>query len=111
MRSMTALTSVRARIDRIELAWLAIAFSAAQMADLVTATRVAHEVNPIAASVAADPLVGVALKTGLVAFVIATADIVGRRRPTLARLVLIVGALAGLVGAVSNTHLMPIVIG
>ena len=106
---MTALTTVRARVDGIALAWLAIACSAAQMADLVTATRVAHELNPIAASVATDPLVGVALKTGLVAFVIATADIVDRTRPTLARIVLIVGAVAGFVGALSNTHLMPVV--
>ena len=41
--------------------------------------------------------------------VFATADIVDRTRPTLARIVLIVGAVAGFVGALSNTHLMPVV--
>ena len=63
--------------------------------------------NPIVAAMVSQPLVGVALKLALIALVVATAVICDRRRPGLARLVLIVGALAGLVGALSNTHLTP----
>ena len=52
-------------------------------------------------------MIGVALKSALIALVVATADICERTRPGLARLVLVVGTVAGLLGALSNTHLTP----
>jgi hypothetical protein len=86
---------------------LVVAFSAMQLADLLTASVVARELNPIAAALASRPGLGFAMKLALIALVVATADICDRRRPDLARLVLIVGTLAGLAGALSNTHLTP----
>jgi hypothetical protein len=47
------------------------------------------------------------MKLALMAFVVAVAEICDRVRPTLARVVLVVGTLAGLAGALSNTHLTP----
>ena len=38
------------------LTWLAIAFTAAQFADLLTSLVVAHELNPVAKGVAAEPM-------------------------------------------------------
>jgi hypothetical protein len=99
------LPSSRART--LPLGWLVAAFTVAQLADLVFALVVAREMNPIAAGVAARPLLGVALKVALIALVVATAEICDRRRPGLARLVLVIGTLAGLAGAISNTHLTP----
>ena len=84
-----------------------MAFTVAQLLDLVSALVVAREMNPIVASMVAQPILGLALKLALIAFVVATAEICDRQRPGLARLVLIVGAIAGLVGALSNTHLTP----
>jgi hypothetical protein len=107
MRTMVGVRAIRAGFAGISLAWLVIAFSAAQVADLLTALAVAKELNPIAAAVAAEPMVGVALKTALIALVAATADICDRIRPGLARFVLVVGTVAGLIGALSNTHLTP----
>jgi len=104
---MTVVSSRMARVATIPPGWLVAAFTAAQLADLVTAMAVAREINPIAASLAATPLLGIALKVALIAFVVATALICDRRRPGLARLVLIVGTVAGVVGALSNTHLTP----
>ena len=95
----------RARL--FPLGWLVVVFTVAQLADLVLALVVAREMNPIAASLVAQPILGVALKIALIALVVATAEICERRRPGLARLVLIVGTLAGLAGALSNTHLTP----
>jgi hypothetical protein len=91
----------------IPLTWLVATFTVAQLADLVSAIAVARELNPIAASLAAQPLLGFALKVALIAFVVATAEICDRRRPGLARLVLVIGTVAGLAGALSNTHLTP----
>lgn len=104
---MVGVRAIRARVAGSSLAWLVIAFSAAQVADLLTALAVARELNPIAAAVAAEPMLGVGLKTALIALVVATADICDRSRPGLARLVLVVGTVAGLIGALSNTHLTP----
>ena len=87
--------------------WLVASFTLAQLADLVTAAVVARELNPIAAALATEPMLGFAMKTALIAFVVAIADICDRERPGLARLVLAVGTVAGLVGALSNTHLTP----
>ena len=87
----------RARI--VPLGWLVAAFTVAQLADLVLALVVAREMNPIA--------VGVAIKFALIALVVATAEICDRQRPGLARLVLVIGTVAGLAGALSNTHLTP----
>ncbi|MEP6638233.1 MAG: hypothetical protein ABJC39_02700 [Chloroflexota bacterium] len=84
-----------------------MAFTVAQLLDLVSALVVAREMNPIVASTVEQPILGLAQKLALIAFVVATAEICDRQRPGLARLVLVVGAIAGLVGALSNTHLTP----
>ena len=84
-----------------------MAFTVAQLLDLVSALVVAREMNPIVAGMVEQPVLGFALKFALIAFVVATAVICDRRRPGMARLVLLVGAIAGLVGALSNTHLTP----
>jgi hypothetical protein len=96
-----------ARARTISLGWLVVAFTAAQLLDLMSALVVAREMNPIVAGMVRQPALGFALKFALIALVVATAEICDRRRPGLARLVLIVGALAGLIGAFSNTHLTP----
>ena len=98
---------LRARARTIPLGWLVVSFTVAQLLDLVSALVVAREMNPIVASMVEQPLVGLVLKLALIAFVVATAEICDRRRPGLARLVLVVGAIAGLGGALSNTHLTP----
>ena len=95
------------RVGSVSLGWLVAAFTAAQLMDLVSALVVAREMNPIAAGLVSQPILGIALKLALIAFVVATAEICDRQRPAMARLVLIVGAIAGLFGALSNTHLTP----
>jgi hypothetical protein len=95
------------RARTISLGWLVVAFTVAQLLDLVSALVVAREMNPIVAGMVEQPVLGFALKFALIAFVVATAVICDRRRPGMARLVLLVGAIAGLVGALSNTHLTP----
>ena len=104
---MIAPNSRLGRVATLPLSWLVAAFTLAQLSDLVTAMAVKHELNPIAASLAATPLLGFALKVALIAFVVATALICDRQRPGLARVVLLVGTVAGVVGALSNTHLTP----
>jgi hypothetical protein len=99
------------RAVNLPLGWLAAAFSVAQLADLLTALVVARELNPIAAAITREPLLGLALKLALVAFVVAVAEICARVRPGLARLVLVVGTVAGLAGMLSNTHLTPFLVG
>ena len=99
--------SVLVRARTFPLGWLVAAFTVAQLADLVLALVVAREMNPIAADIVARPILAVALKMALIALVVATAEICDRRRPGLARLVLVIGILAGLAGALSNTHLTP----
>ena len=99
------------RARSISRGWLVLAFTVAQLLDLVSALVVAREMNPIVAGMVEQPLLGLALKLALIALVVATAEICERQRPGLARLVLIVGAIAGLVGALSNTHLTPILTG
>jgi hypothetical protein len=101
--------SVANRVAKFPLTWVAIVFAIAQLADLVTAWNVTRELNPIAAALASMPLAGVVVKIGLIAFVIAVARICDRRRPVLARCLLAFGALAGLAGAITNTHLTPFV--
>ena len=90
-RSRAASSSVRGPIS---LRWLVVLFSVAQLLDRESALVVAREMNPIVAAMVAQPLVGVALKLALIALVVATAEICDRQRPGLARLVLIVGAIA-----------------
>jgi hypothetical protein len=111
MRGIDGLRTIRLGRVGLGLTWLALAFTAAQFADLLTSFAVAHELNPVAKGVAAMPMVGVALKTALIALVVATADIVSPHRPVLARLILVVGIVAGIVGAISNTSLTPFVAG
>ena len=95
------------RARTVSLGWLVVAFTVAQLLDLISALVVAREMNPIVAGMVRQPALGVALKFALIALVVATAEICDRRRPALARLVLVIGTLAGLVGALSNTHLTP----
>jgi hypothetical protein len=112
MRDMRGIDTLRASGMRrlgVGLTWLVIAFTAAQFADLLTSFAVAHELNPVAKGVAETPMVGVAIKTALIAFVVSTADIVSEHRPVLARLILVVGIVAGIFGAFSNTSLTPFV--
>ena len=99
------------RATAFPLGWLVAAFTLAQAADLVSALVVARELNPIAASIVERPLLALALKVALVALVVAVAEICDRRRPLLARAVLLIGTVAGLLGALSNTHLTPFVTG
>ena len=100
---------MQARLARVPLSWLAVAFALAQLADLVTAWQVNRELNPIAAALAGQPLAGLAVKVALVVFVIAVAELNAARRPGLARGLLLFGLVAGLAGAISNTHLTPFV--
>jgi hypothetical protein len=104
---MTFGSGIIKRAATIPLMWLVASFTVAQLADLITASVVARELNPIAAALASQPILGFAMKVALIAFVVAVAVICDRRRPGLARLVLVVGTLAGLAGALSNTHLTP----
>ena len=105
MRDLARRTMDRA--GSIPMGWLVITFTLAQAADLASALVVARELNPIAATIVSRPLLAFALKIGLVAWVVATAEICDRRRPILARMVLVIGTVAGLLGALSNTHLTP----
>ena len=95
------------RVVAVPLSCLVAVFTVAELSDLVTAQMVRHELNPIAASLSATPLLSFALKVALIAFAVATAVICERERPGLARLVLVIGTIAGVVGALSNTHLTP----
>jgi ABC-type xylose transport system permease subunit len=95
-------------VAAVPMSALVAAFTLAELSDLVTAQMVRRELNPIAASLSATPLLSFALKVALIAFVVATAVICERERPGVARLVLVIGMIAGVVGALSNTHLTPI---
>ena len=105
MRGLARRTMDRA--GSVPIGWLVVAFSLAQVADLASALVVARELNPLAATIVSRPLLAFALKIGLIALVVATAEICDRRRPVLARMVLVIGTVAGLLGALSNTHLTP----
>jgi hypothetical protein len=85
---------------------LGAAFVVAQLADAVSALVVAHELNPIIG--AAPPFVSVVLKVVLICFVLAVVQVIRPRRPVLARVVLLIGVVAGILGTVSNTDLTPI---
>ena len=95
------------RLTTLPLRWLVVLFSLAQLADVASALVVARELNPIAASIVERPLLAVALKLALIALVVAVAEICDRQRPLVARMVLLIGIVAGLLGALSNTHLTP----
>jgi hypothetical protein len=84
---------------------LAAAFVVAQVADALTALVVSRELNPIIGAV--PPLVSILLKVALICFVLAVVRVVAPQRPTLARVVLVVGIVAGFVGTISNTDLTP----
>jgi len=86
--------------------WLAVAFVVAQTLDALSALVVSRELNPLIGSV--PPVVSIALKVGLIAFVLVVVGVSQRaERPVIGRLVLAVGILAGLFGALSNTDLTP----
>jgi hypothetical protein len=84
---------------------LAVTFVAVQVADALTALFVARELNPIIGVV--PPVVSIALKVVLICFVLAVVQVIRPQRPLLARAVLFVGIVAGLVGTISNTELTP----
>ena len=77
------------------------------VADLASALVVARELNPIAASILGARSWPWRSSWRLIALVVAVAEICDRRQPILARVVLLVGIAAGLLGALSNTHLTP----
>jgi hypothetical protein len=106
---LPVLRSALDRVARLPLIWLAVVFAVAQLADLVTASRVTRELNPIAAALMADPILGLVVKVLLIVFVVAVADVLSERRPSLARLLLLFGSVAGIAGVISNTHLTPFV--
>lgn len=62
--------------------WLVAAFTLTQLADLLSAMVVARELNPIAAALVERPLLALALKLGLIALVVAVAEICDRHRLT-----------------------------
>lgn len=95
------------RLTTLPLRWLVVLFSLAQLADLASALVVARELNPIAASIVERPVLALALKLALIALVVAVAEICDRQRPLVARAVLVIGIVAGVLGALSNTHLTP----
>ncbi len=103
------MTAVAARIARFPLSKAAALFAAAQLADLVTALNVTRELNPIVAALAAMPGAGQVVKVALIVFVISVARLADQRRPVLARLLLGFGAVAGLIGAFTNTPFTPFV--
>jgi branched-subunit amino acid permease len=84
---------------------LAATLVVAQVTDSLGALVVSRELNPIIG--AAMPVVSIVLKVALVCFVLAVVQVIRPKRPLLARLVLVVGTVAGLVGTISNTHLTP----
>jgi len=85
---------------------LAVAFVVAQTLDALSALVVSRELNPLIGSV--SPLVSIALKVGLIVFVLAVVGVSQRaERPAIGRLVLAVGIVAGFFGALSNTDLTP----
>jgi hypothetical protein len=85
---------------------LAAAFVATQLADALSALVVSRELNPVIG--AAPPAVSVVLKIVLICFVLAVVQVIGQKRPVLARVVLVIGVVAGIVGTISNTDLTPI---
>jgi len=103
------MTGVAARIARFPLSKAAAVFAVAQLADLATALNVTRELNPIVNALAAMPGAGQLIKVALIVFVIAVARVADGRRPVLARLLLAFGAVAGLVGAFTNTPFTPFV--
>ena len=84
---------------------LAATFVVAQAADALTALVVSRELNPIIG--AAPPVVSLVLKVALVCFVLGVVQVIGPQRPLLARIVLVVGIVAGIAGTISNTDLTP----
>ena len=104
---MVGVAAIRRGFTGIGLAWLVIAFSATQIARPHDRAGRRPGAQPDRGERRQGSLLGVALKSGLIALVVAMADICDRTRPGLARFVLVVGTVAGLLGALSNTHLTP----
>ena len=84
---------------------LAATFVVAQAADALSALVVSRELNPIIGAVPAP--VSILLKVLLIGFVLAVVRVIYPVRPLLARVVLVVGIVAGLAGTISNTDLTP----
>ena len=85
---------------------LAATFVVAQLADALSALVVSREINPIIG--ATSPVVSIVLKVVLICFVLAVVQVIRSQRPVLARVVLVIGVIAGIVGTISNTDLTPI---
>ena len=73
--------NVQDRVATFPLGWAAAIFAVAQLADLVTAWRVARELNPLAAVLLSEPLVGLVVKVLLIVFVVAVAELVAGGAP------------------------------
>ena len=97
------------RITAFPFGVAAAIFAASELADLATALQANRELNPLAALLLTQPLLGLAVKLGLIVFVVGVADLLDRRRPSLARLLLAFGTVAALFGAISNTQATPFV--
>jgi uncharacterized membrane protein YozB (DUF420 family) len=83
-----------------------VLLTVAQVADLVTALNMAPgkvELNPVGAELLALPLAAVAAKAALLGLLASVVAIIRHRRPQLARLIVLAGINAGVVGALSNS--------
>ena len=98
---------IAVRIRAVPLVGWVAAFTLAELADFATGLAVRLELNPIAAAIRHEPILALALKLALIAFVVATVEICRGNRPALARIVLMIGTMAGIIGTLSNTHLTP----
>jgi hypothetical protein len=85
---------------------LAAAFVVTQLADAISALVVSRELNPVIG--ASPPAVSILLKVVLICFVLAVVHVIRPQRPVLARVVLVIGVVAGVAGTLSNTDLTPI---
>ncbi len=85
---------------------LAAAFVVTQLADAISALVVSRELNPVIG--ASPPAVSILLKVVLICFVLAVVQVIRPQRPVLARVVLVIGVVAGVAGTLSNTDLTPI---
>ena len=86
------------RVASFPFGLAAAIFAASELADLATALQANRELNPLAALLLTQPLLGLAVKLGLIVFVVGVAD-----------LLLAFGTAAALFGAISNTQATPFV--
>jgi hypothetical protein len=97
------------RLWPLRISRLVALLTIAQLADLVTGfmerprgwTGIEH--NPLAAALLTNPVLALASKLALLALVVSVVAIIQRPKPRAAMLVLLIGIVAGLLGALSNT--------